>query len=86
MRKQYNIKWNESDGAELRRTVKNFNAKISRLQKKYNDDPKKLSALPEKVSVKQIKDLVATRQDLKRELNSLQRFFPKRLRGVCKYS
>ena len=71
MSKRYNIRWNQYDSEQLRRAVKNFNAKISRLEKK---DPKNKSALPEKVTVKQMRELIDTRQDLKRELNALQRF------------
>lgn len=71
MSKQYNIRWRESDEQELKRVVRNFNAKIDRLAKK---DPKNANTLPEKVRVGQLKELIDTRQDLKRELKSLQRF------------
>lgn len=71
MSKRYNIRWSKSDNTELRKAVKNFNAKISRLEKKY---PEMKSALPEKTSVEQMKELIDTRQDLKRELNALRRF------------
>lgn len=71
MSKPYNIRWNPSDDAELRRVVKNFNAKISRLQKK---NPQEAAALPERVTVKQLKTMISTRQDLNRELNALRRF------------
>lgn len=71
MRKRYNIRWKPDDEAELKRIVKNYNAKISRLEKK---NPQMKNALPERASVKQIKELVSTRDDLKRELNSLKRF------------
>lgn len=71
MSKRYNIRWTESDNAELKKTVKNFNAKISRLERQY---PKIKNVLPEKVTVAQMKELIDTRQDLKRELKSLKRF------------
>lgn len=71
MSKQSKIKWSEQDIKEINRTVKNFNAKISRLSKK---DPSLVAILPERVSAQQLKNLINTRQDLKRELNSLQRF------------
>jgi hypothetical protein len=74
MSKRYNIRWSESDNQELKRAVKNFNAKISRLEKKY---PEMKKALPDRVSVKQMKNLIETRQDLKRELNALRRFSKK---------
>lgn len=71
MSKVYNIRWKQSDTDELKKAVKNFNAKISRLEKKY---PEQKNALPERMSVKQIKELVTSRKDLQRELRSLRRF------------
>lgn len=71
MSKQHHIRWNESDTAELKRVVTNFNAKINRLAKK---NPQLKNVLPEKVTVAQMKELINTRQDLKRELNTLKRF------------
>ena len=71
MAKRYNIKWKPDDSQELRKAVKNFNAKINRLAKK---NPQIKNLLPDKVTVKEMKDLIQTRQDLKRELNSLKRF------------
>lgn len=74
MSKRYNIKWTSDDDREIARAVKNFNAKIDYHAKK---DPKNKSALPEKVTAKAIKELIDTRQDLKRELNALRRFSQK---------
>jgi hypothetical protein len=71
MSRKYNIRWSQSDEAELKRVVKNFNAKLSRLEKK---DPKNANALPERVSAANLKDMITTRQDLNRELNALRRF------------
>lgn len=71
MSKKYNIRWRDSDQQELRRVVKNFNAKIDRLAKK---NPETAFALPEKVTVGQMRELITTRNDLNRELNSLRRF------------
>lgn len=71
MSKQYHIRWNDNDNKELAKAVRNFNAKINRLAKK---DPKNKNALPEKISVRQLKELINTRQDLKREINTLKRF------------
>ena len=71
MSKRYSIRWNDNDLQEIKRLTKNFNAKVSRLEKKYvNEDV----ILPEKVSYKDIVNLVETRRDLNRELKSLQRF------------
>lgn len=71
MSRQSKIRWKPDDEKELRKAVKNFNAKINRVAKK---DPKNKNALPEKVTLKDLKDLINTRQDLKREINSLKRF------------
>lgn len=71
MPKRYNIKWRDDDSERLTKAVKNFNAKITRLEKK---DPTNKNALPERVSARQLKELIDTRQDLNREINALQRF------------
>lgn len=71
MSKYHKIKWRDSDNQELAKVVRNFNAKINRLAKK---NPQMKNALPEKISVRELKELIKTRQDLKREMNSLRRF------------
>lgn len=71
MSRKYNIRWSKADEAELKRVVKNFNAKLTRLEKK---DPKNANALPERISAAQLRDMIETRQDLNRELNALRRF------------
>ena len=71
MPRRYNIRWSEADDAELKRVVKNFNAKLTRLAAK---DPGNKSALPDRVSAAQLRDMIETRQDLNRELNALRRF------------
>lgn len=71
MSKQYNIRWSENDLKELKRSVKNFNAKVKRLETKYKNSD---VILPEKLSVKELKEIVTTRRDLQRELKSLQSF------------
>lgn len=89
MSKQYHIRWTKSDNQELARVVRNFNAKVKRLAQNpnrlRNETINELNitnetiknALPELVSVKQLKSLINTRQDLKRELNTLKRFSEK---------
>ena len=74
MSKYHKIRWSEQDTKEIARVVKNFNAKVNRLAKQ---NPDLASVLPEKVSTKQLKNLINTRQDLHRELNSLKRFSKK---------
>lgn len=71
MSKYHKIRWSDSDSKELARVVRNFNAKVNRLGKQ---NPQIKNVLPEKVSVAQLKELINTRQDLKRELNALKRF------------
>ena len=74
MSRKYNIRWREADEKELQRVVKNYNAKLSRLAKK---NPEMKNALPDRVSAAQLRDMIETRQDLNRELNSLRRFSQK---------
>ena len=71
MSKYHSIRWRESDEQELKRVVRNYNAKINRLIKK---NPQTENVLPEKIQVAQLKELINTRQDLNRELNALKRF------------
>ena len=71
MSRYHKINWRESDTQELKRVVKNYNAKLKRLAKK---NPQIENVLPEKVTVAQLKELINTRQDLKREINALKRF------------
>lgn len=71
MARRSRIKWRESDEQELRRVVKNFNAKIARVS---NKDPSIAPYLPSKISVQEVRERIVTRQDLKKELNALQRF------------
>ena len=71
MSRKHKIRWKESDQQELKKAVKNFNAKLDRIAKK---NPEIKNALPDRASVKQLKELINTRQDLIREINSLKRF------------
>ena len=89
MSKHYKIRWSKSDNQELARVVRNYNAKVKRLAQNpnrlRNETINELNitnetiknALPELTSVKQLKSLINTRQDLKRELNTLKRFTEK---------
>ena len=74
MQKINNIRWTKSDKEELAKVVKNFNAKIKRLETKF---PKNKNSLPQKISLKEMKDLIKTRADFKREINALKRFSKK---------
>lgn len=75
MARKHKIRWQESDNEELKRAVRNFNSKLDRIAKK---NPEIKNALPDKASVKQLRELINTRQDLQREINSLKRFNKKR--------
>lgn len=71
MSRKYNIRWTKADEAELKRIVKNFNARVAAYAKK---DPKNANALPERVSAANLKKMITTRDDLERELKALERF------------
>lgn len=71
MSRRSGISWNDNQKKDLARAVKNFNAKVSRLEKK---DPTIKNLLPSKVKVADIKKNVETSQDLKKYVNSLNRF------------
>lgn len=71
MARRHSIRWRDADEKELKRVVKNFNAKLTRLG---NKDPQNKAALPERVSAAQLRNMIETRQDLNRELNALRRF------------
>lgn len=72
MSKQYHIRWSAADERELARVVKNYNAKVRRIEKK-NASKNKI-VLPETITVGQLKELINTRKDLNREMNKLKRF------------
>lgn len=64
MSKQSRIKWRKSDEKELARLVKNFNAKVSRIEKKAKAEEKRVFeetgekigiVVPQKVTVQQLK-------------------------------
>lgn len=65
------VKYTSAENKELQRQVKNFNARLRRLQKSGKINPK---LLPDKATVSDIKSRVNNRRDLKRELNSLKSF------------
>lgn len=70
MSKRYNIKWRESDFAEVRRVVKNYNAKLKRLSGREDLQ----DFLPDKITAKEIISKVKTRQALNLQLNKMKRF------------
>ena len=74
MSKRNTFKLQPIDEIELKRVVKNFNAKVSRQVKKNPDNAK---YYPEKVSYAKLRDEIKSRHDLNREVNSLRRFSEK---------
>lgn len=68
---KHSIKWRRSDEQELRRVVRNFNAKLSRIMKK---NPDIAEYLPPRVSYQDLRQNITSRQEFNRELNSLKRF------------
>lgn len=63
------IRYNKITNDKIAKTVRNYNAKIKRLQR---SNP--YLALPDTITVKKIKAMSNTRDDLNRNLNSLKRF------------
>ena len=78
------MRWRAEDETELRRVVKNFNQKISRLEKKI--DPIERGYLPKRLSVKELKKNISTRADFNRELNSAKRFSQKGAEEIVELS
>lgn len=77
-------KLTDEEQQALRRAVNNFNAKVKRLEKQGN-------TLTEKVKIKEIKQEINTKADLKRQLNILHRFSKRgieeesEIKGISKY-
>lgn len=74
MQKQYNIRWRESDRAELARQVRNFNERVRMAKKR---DPAHAHLLPEHLTVNKVMSRVQSRKDLNRELRWMQKFTAK---------
>jgi hypothetical protein len=78
---KHSIRWKQSDKTDLQRAVRNFNAKIDYIRKTR---PELAEFQPEKKSYKDIKQGITTRNDLKRELKSLQRYSKRGSENVVK--
>lgn len=65
------IRWRSKDENELKRLVKNFNAKLE-YQKKAH--PELAAMMPERASYKDMRKSIQTRKELKRELQRLRDF------------
>jgi hypothetical protein len=70
MSKSTTISWRNSQKSKLSVAVRTYNAQLTRAIKR---NPEFKSYLPNKVTVQEIKDSIATRQDLSRVVRSLSR-------------
>lgn len=71
MGKSSKIRWRASDEKEIKRAIKNFNAKLYRIQKQ---NPEMLNYIPEKIKYSQLKNNIKTRKDLNKQLKYLTSF------------
>lgn len=76
MPRQSNIRWRENDLTELRRVVKNYNAKLARQRTKLieQDQRYQASQLPKKASVREIRKAIGTRGEFNKELTRMQNY------------
>lgn len=65
------IRWRDKDVDELQRLVNNFNAKVTRAQKK---NPENADLLPDKLKVRDLRKTITTRAEYKRQLSTINRF------------
>jgi len=65
------MRWSDADAKEIARAVKNFNQKLVYQFKTSTD---KRPFLPSKVTMKDLKSRITSRQDFHREINALSRF------------
>ena len=74
MPRQSNIRWRENDLAELRRVVKNYNAKLSRQRTKLieQDQRYQASQLPKRASVRELREAIGTRGEFNKEIERMQ--------------
>lgn len=74
MPRRTSIRWTKNQKEKLRRAVQRFNAKITREIKK---NPKAVDYLPQRVSVKDLKEDIGTARDLNVYVKSVDRIFRK---------
>ena len=70
------IRWRQDDLKELRRVVKNYNAKLARQRRKLIESEQRYQAamLPPKASVRELRKSIETRREFRKELGTLQSF------------
>lgn len=74
------IRYDSKIQSEIRKTVKNFNAKISRLEKQGRE------LIPNKVSVQELKDFYTDRKELQRKLKQMRKFSTRGIEDIVKTS
>lgn len=74
MSRKSKIRWSKEDKKEVTNAVRKFNSKITRTIKK---NPELAEYLPKRLTTKEFIEKIETRQDFKRELNSVERFMKK---------
>lgn len=76
MSRQSQIRYREDDLKELRRVVKNYNAKLSRQRTKLieNDERYQASQLPPKASVRELRSSIGTRKEFNAEINRMKNY------------
>ena len=76
MSRQSQIRYREDDLKELRRVVKNYNAKLSRQRTKFieNDERYQASQLPPKASVRELRSAIGTRKEFNAEINRMKNY------------
>lgn len=74
MPRKPNIKWRNIDRVTLSKTVQQFNAKLTRTLKR---NPELMDILPNRITVKEIRDSIQTRDDFNRAIKSYKRFLKK---------
>lgn len=79
MTKNHNIKWRQNDIINLQKTIKNYNDRITRIGK---NNPELKEYLPSKMSFKEIKSQIETRQTYNKWINRLNRFNKKSAQPV----
>lgn len=74
------IRYDKKLNQEINRTIKNFNQKIARLEKQDRE------LLPSKITKKDLKSNVYTRNELRRKLKELQRFSTRGVEDIIETS
>lgn len=74
MPRKPNIKWRNIDRVTLSKTVQQFNAKLTRTLKR---NPELIDILPDRITIKDVRESIQTRDDFNRAIKSYKRFLKK---------